>query len=535
MKNQEIAKIFHEISDILEIQGANPFRIRAYRRAAQTIDGLAGDIAKMQEDEIKEVPGIGKDLTDKIKEYSETGRLKFYDELKKEVPSGLVEMLSIPGLGPKTVKIFFDRLRIEHIDDLEKLAKKGKLQGLPGIQAKTEENILKGIAMMRRRTERLPLGHVLPVGEDILSTLGEKAPVKKLSLAGSLRRWKETIKDIDILATSIDPKKVMQVFTHLPQVKDVLLTGPAKSSIVTREGIQVDLRVVEDNTYGAALAYFTGSKAHNIRLREMAVRRGLKVNEYGVFDVKTGTRIGGKEENDVYRILGMSFVPPELREDTGEVEAALKKNLPNLVTLDDLKGDLHVHSRDSDGSHSLDELVDLAREQGYRYIAITDHSKGLGIARGLSTEKVLAQNKRIKALNKRLRGFRLLSGIEMDIRSDGTMDYPDEVLKKLDIVIASIHSGFRQSEEQLTRRLIAAMNNPYVSVIAHPTGRLLGEREAYEINMEVFLKAARETGTAIEINANPSRLDLNDIYSRQAKEAGVHLVISTASRTNLIL
>jgi DNA polymerase (family 10) len=527
MKNQEIAKIFHEISDILEIQGANPFRIRAYRRAAQTIDGLAGDIAKMQEDEIKEVPGIGKDLTDKIKEYSETGRLKFYDELKKEVPSGLVEMLSIPGLGPKTVKIFFDRLRIEHIDDLEKLAKKGKLQGLPGIQAKTEENILKGIAMMRRRTERLPLGHVLPVGEDILSTLGEKAPVKKLSLAGSLRRWKETIKDIDILATSIDPKKVMQVFTHLPQVKDVLLTGPAKSSIVTREGIQVDLRVVEDNTYGAALAYFTGSKAHNIRLREMAVRRGLKVNEYGVFDVKTGTRIGGKEENDVYRILGMSFVPPELREDTGEVEAALKKNLPNLVTLDDLKGDLHVHSRDSDGSHSLDELVDLAREQGYRYIAITDHSKGLGIARGLSTEKVLAQNKRIKALNKRLRGFRLLSGIEMDIRSDGTMDYPDEVLKKLDIVIASIHSGFRQSEEQLTRRLIAAMNNPYVSVIAHPTGRLLGEREAYEINMEVFLKAARETGTAIEINANPSRLDLNDIYSRQAKEAGVHLVIST--------
>ncbi|TNF53525.1 DNA polymerase/3'-5' exonuclease PolX [bacterium] len=527
MKNQEVAKIFHEIADILEIQGSNPFRIRAYRRAAQTIDGLSRDIAKMQDDELKGIPGIGKDLTYKIREYSETGHLKFYDELKKEVPSGLVEMLSIPGLGPRTVKMFYDRLHIKKINDLEKLAKKGTLRELPGIQAKTEENILKGISMIRRRSERLPLGHVLPIAEEILNTLREKAPVKKLSLAGSLRRWKETIKDIDILVTSREPKKVMRVFTHLQQVKDVLLTGPTKSSIVTREGIQVDLRVVEDSTYGAALAYFTGSKAHNIRLREMAVRRGLKINEYGVFDVKTEKRIGGKEENDVYRILGLPFVPPELREDSGEIEAALKNHLPHLVTLKDLRGDLHVHSKDSDGNHSLEELSVMAREQGYKYIAITDHSKGLGVARGMSIEKVLAQNKRIKSLNKRLRGFRLLSGIEVDIRGDGTMDYPDEVLKKLDIVIASIHSGFRQSEEQLTRRLTAAMNNPYVSIIAHPTGRLLGEREAYEINMEAFLSASKKTGTAIEINAYPYRLDLNDIYSRQAKEAGIPLVIST--------
>jgi DNA polymerase (family 10) len=527
MKNQEVTKIFNDIADILEIQGSNPFRIRAYRRAAQNIERLAQDVSIIKNDDLRKIPGIGQDLADKIKEYIKTGHLTFYEELKKEVPRGLVEMLLIPGLGPKTVKMFFDDHRIKNIDNLERLAKKGKLKGLPGIQAKTEENILKGIAMIRRHSERHPIGIVLPVAEDLLEKLRESAPVRQFSLAGSLRRWKETIKDIDILVTSRNPKKVMHVFNHLPQVKDILLTGLTKSSILTHEGIQVDLRVVEENSFGAALAYFTGSKTHNIRLREMAVRKGLKINEYGVFQVKTGRKIGGKNEADVYRSLNLPYIQPEMREDMGEIEAGIDKRLPRLVELDHIRGDLHVHSHYSDGTHSFRELADAALGRGYEYIAITDHSKGLGIARGMDVARVMEQNKEIKSFNRKQKGFRILSGIEVDIRSDGTLDYPDEILQKLDIVVASIHSGFRQTKEQLTRRLVSAMKNQYVSIIAHPTGRLIGERDAYEIDMEKILRTALETGTAIEINAYPFRLDLSDIYARKAKEMGIPLVIST--------
>ena len=527
MKNQEIAKIFNDIADILEIKGDNPFRIRAYRRAAQNIDGFAGDIAETPEEELRKIPGIGHDLAEKIKEYVTTDHLEFYEELKKEVPHSLVEMLSVPSLGPKTVKMLFEKLKINNIDELEQLAKKGELKGRPGIQAKTEENILKGIAMIRRRTDRFPIGRVLPIAEDILKKLKDAAPVKEIALAGSLRRWKDTIKDIDMLATSRDPKKVMNVFTSLPHVKEVLMKGPTKSSIVTRENIQVDLRVVEEDSVGAALAYFTGSKAHNIRLREMAVKKGLKINEYGVFDVKTNKKIGGKNEADIYKALGLLFIPPELREDTGEIEAAFERKLPELFELGDIKGDLHVHTKYSDGSHDIEELVDEARKRGYKYIAITDHSKGLGVARGMSIEKLLEQNKKIEAVNKRLKNFFLLSGVEMDIRSDGTMDYPDEVLKKLDIVVASIHSGFRQSKEQLTKRLVSAMKNPFVSIIAHPTGRLIGERDAYDVDIDEVLMTARDTGAAIEVNAYPLRLDLSDIYIRKAKGMGIPLAIST--------
>ncbi|MEK7271501.1 MAG: DNA polymerase/3'-5' exonuclease PolX, partial [Nitrospirota bacterium] len=527
MKNQEIAKVFNDIADILEIKGDNPFRIRAYRRAAQNIDGFAGDIAETPEEELRKIPGIGHDLAEKIKEYVTTDHLEFYEELKKEVPHSLVEMLSVPSLGPKTVKMLFEKLKINNIDELEQLAKKGELKGLPGIQAKTEENILKGIAMVRRRTDRFPIGRVLPIAEDILKKLKDAAPVKEIALAGSLRRWKDTIKDIDMLATSRDPKKVMNVFTRLPHVKEVLMKGPTKSSIVTGENIQVDLRVVEEDSVGAALAYFTGSKAHNIRLREMAVKKGLKINEYGVFDVKTNKKIGGKNEADIYKALGLLFIPPELREDTGEIEAAFERKLPELFELGDIKGDLHVHTKYSDGSHDIEELVDEARKRGYKYIAITDHSKGLGVARGMSIEKLLEQNKKIEAVNKRLKNFFLLSGVEMDIRSDGTMDYPDEVLKKLDIVIASIHSGFRQSKEQLTKRLVSAMKNPFVSIIAHPTGRLIGERDAYDVDIDEVLMTARDTGAAIEVNAYPLRLDLSDIYIRKAKGMGIPLAIST--------
>ena len=531
MKNQEIAKIFNDIADLLEIKGENPFRIRAYRRAAQNIEGLAKDVAEISNDALLTVPGIGQDLAGKIEEYVRTGKLQFYEDLKKEVPGGLSALLSVPSLGPKTAKLLFEKLNIKDLETLEQLARDHKLTGLPGIKEKTEENILKGIEMLKRGLERKPLGKVLPIANDILEHLKKNAPVKKLTIAGSIRRWKETIKDIDILATSENPKEVMKAFVHLPRVREILMQGPTKSTVIIHEDLQVDLRVVEEESFGAALAYFTGSKAHNIRLREMAVRAELKINEYGIFREKDDKRLGGEKEEDVYQILGLPYIPPELREDTGEIEAALSGKLPKLVEPGDIKGDLHVHSKWSDGSHDFEELITEARKRGYHYIAITDHSKGLGIARGLTAERLLEEKKQIDSLNKRLKGFKLLAGIEVDIRSDGQLDLPDDVLKKLDIVVASIHSGFKQKKEQLTRRLVSAMKNPHVSIIAHPTGRLIGERDPYDIDMNSILKAAKENGTAIEINAYPLRLDLNDVYARMAKEKGIPLAISTDAHT----
>lgn len=527
MKNQEIAEVFNDIADLLEIKGENPFRIRAYRRAALNIEGLVRNVAETTKDELIKISGIGQDLAGKIEEYVKTGRLQFYEDLKKEVPEGLSLLLSVPSLGPKTAKLLFERLKVKDIGTLEKLAREHKLSGLPGIKEKTEENILKGIEMLKRGIERQPLGKVLPVAKDILQHLKNKAPVKNLSIAGSIRRWKDTIKDIDILATSQDPKAVMNAFVHLPHVKDILMHGPTKSSVIIHEGLQVDLRVVEEDSFGAALAYFTGSKAHNIRLREMAVKSGLKINEYGIFREKDEKKLGGEKEEDIYRILGLPYIPPELREDSGEIEAAIEGRLPKLVELRDIKGDLHVHSKWSDGSHDFEELIDEAKKRGYEYIAITDHSKGLGIARGLSAERLMEEKKEIDAINKRLKGFRLIVGTEVDIRSSGEIDFPDEILKKMDIVVASIHSGFRQDKEQITKRLVSAIRNPYVSIIAHPTGRLIGERDPYDVDMNEVFKVAKETGTAIEINAYPLRLDLSDIYVKIAREMGVRVVIST--------
>ncbi|MCJ7484156.1 MAG: DNA polymerase/3'-5' exonuclease PolX [Thermodesulfovibrionales bacterium] len=527
MKNQEIVRIFNDIADLLEIKGENPFRIRAYRRAALNIESLSTDIASTPKDELMEIPGIGQDLAGKILEYIQTGKMQAYEDLKKEVPEGLSGLLSVPSLGPKTAKLLFEKLQVKDLDDLARLAREHKLIGLPGIKEKTEENIIKGIEMLKRGMERQPLGKVLPIAKDVVGYLETHAPVDQIKIAGSIRRWKDTVKDIDILATSRDPKAVMNAFVHLPSVQDILMHGPTKSSVIIHEGLQVDLRVVEEDSFGAALAYFTGSKAHNIRLREMAVKAGLKINEYGIFREKDDKKLGGKREEDVYRILGLPFIAPELREDLGEIEAAIEGRLPRLIDSSDIRGDLHVHTRRSDGSHDFDELIREAKKRGYEYIAITDHSKGLGIARGLSEERLLEEKAEIEALNKKLKGFKLLAGVEVDIRSDGRMDFTDEILRQMDIVVASIHSGFRQSREQLTRRLTSAMRNPCVSIIAHPTGRLIGERDPYDVDMHEVLKVAKETGTAIEINAYPLRLDLNDAYAKMAKEMGVRLVIST--------
>jgi DNA polymerase (family 10) len=527
MNNRQIAKIFEDIADILDLKEENVFKIRAYRRAAQNIEGLSRDVATLSEEDLDAIPGIGKDLTAKIREFLATGKVAKHETLKKEVPEGVLEMLRVPGVGPKTAKLLYEHLQITGIDELDALTRAGKLAGLPGIQKKTEENILQGIAQIRRGSERRPLGRMRPLAEEIVRQVKERAPLDRIEIAGSIRRWKETVNDIDILTASGEPEKVMDAFVKLPHVSRVLMRGPTRSSIVTDEGIQVDLRVVEEGSFGAALQYFTGSTQHNIKLREMAVRAGLKISEYGVFREPGERRIGGEKEDDVYTALHLPFIPPELREDAGEIEAAQAGALPDLVTVDDIRGDLHIHTKWSDGSHDLDTLVQAARGKGYRYMAITDHTKGLGVAHGLDEARLAEQIRLIDAANERYPGFTILKGTEVDIRSDGTLDLSDQALAGLDIVVASVHSGFKQSREQITKRILAAIRNPCVSVIAHPTGRLIGERDPYAVDMEAVLTEAARYGVAMEISAYPLRLDLNDLHVKMAREYGVSLVINT--------
>lgn len=532
MVNLEIARIFNAIADMLEIKGDNPFRVRAYRRAAENIEGLAEDVAILVEREsLEQIPGIGKDLAAKIHEFVTTGTLREYDKLKGEVPPGLVELLHIPGVGPKTAKLLYDEKGIDSTEKLEAAARAGELRGLPGIKAKTEENILRGIEMLRRASGRMPLGLVLPLAQEFIARLEQVKGCQRIHYAGSLRRMKETVGDIDILAISTAPAKIMDAFVTLPSVHDILAKGETRSSVMTRHGIQVDVRVVEPEAFGAALAYFTGSKAHNIRLRDMARKKGLKISEYGVFEERTGKRIAGKEEEDIYEVLGLPFIVPELREDAGEIEAALQGQLPDLITVDDIRGDLHVHSTWSDGAHAIEEVAEAAQRRGYAYIAITDHSKGLGVARGLGAEDLAKQCEEIRKLNQRFKNFRILTGVEVDIRADGSLDLPDAVLAKLDFVVASVHSALRQDREKMTQRIVRAVGNPHVRALGHPTGRLLGEREPFEVHLDDVLHAARQSGIALEINASPSRLDLNDVHARRVKEAGLSLVINTDTHT----
>jgi DNA polymerase (family X) len=526
MKNREIARLFDEIADILEIKEGNPFKIRAYRKAALNLQGLTQDLGGMTHKELLEIPGVGADLASKIEEYFRTGTISSYEELKGEVPAGLFALLAVPGLGPKTAKTIYDSTGVTSLEELERAAAEHRLAGVRGIQQKTEENILKGIAAVKRGRERRPLGRMLPAALDLVESLQNRASVERIEIAGSIRRRRESVKDIDIIATSPDPAGVMEAFIGLPQVEEVTMHGLTRSSVTIRDGVQVDLRVVDPESFGAALAYLTGNKPHNLRLREMAVKRGLKINEYGIFR-EDDERLGGELEEDVYRLVGLPFIPPELREDRGEVEAAAAGRLPKLVELSDLRGDLHVHSKWSDGAHNLADIAQAARAHGLSYLALTDHSKGLGIARGLTAERLMEQGEEIAAFNREQKDFRVLRGTEMDIVLDGKLDFPDEVLKRLEIVVAALHSGFSQTREQLTARLVAAMRNPWVSVIAHPTGRIIGEREAYDLDMELLLKVAAETGTALEINSYPLRLDLNDVQVRRAKELGVALVISS--------
>jgi DNA polymerase (family X) len=528
MNNPEIVALFGEIADYLEVKGENPFRVRAYRRAAQTIEGLAEDVSILAaRGGLLEVPGIGKDLAGKITEYLSSGAIQYLEGLRAEIPAGVIELMRIHGVGPKTAKLLYEQVGVDSVEKLEELARAHRLAGLPGIKAKTEENILKGIAVWRSGRERMPLGAALLLAEDILSRLRALPEVRQIEAAGSLRRMKETVKDIDILVTSSSPARVMEVFVGLPNVAEVLAHGETKSSVRLREGIQTDLRVVEPESFGAALQYFTGSKQHNIRVRELAQRRGLKVNEYGVFEEQSNRRVAGESEEEVYAAVGLPWFPPELREDGGEIEAALEGQLPALVSVADIRGDLQMHSTWSDGAHPLAELVEGVRAKGYRYMALTDHSRAVTVAGGMTEERLLRMVEEVRALNRTLRGFRILAGCEVDILGDGRLDFPDEILRRLDIVLVSVHSRFKMSRDEMTARIVRAVSHPLVHILAHPTGRLIGERAAYEVDMEVVLAAARQAGTAVEINASPSRLDLNDHHARRAKALGVPVVIST--------
>ena len=533
MKNRDIGSLFDEIADILELKGEGRFRINAYRRGAQSLTHTSRDIEDLaREEALSSIPGIGRDLSSKILEYLETGTIRYLEELREETPGVLLEMLRIPGVGPKTALLIYDGLGVESLEDLARAAREHRLRLLPKIRAKTEENILKGIEFLERSGGRILLGMAYPLASHIVSSLSELDVVEGASFAGSLRRMQETVGDIDILVSSPDPKAVIGHFTHLDIVERVLAEGKTKSSIVTKEHVQVDLRVVSGESYCAALNYFTGSKEHNIRLRELAQQLGMKLNEYGLFGkTRSGRekRVAGATEEEVYEALGLTYIPPEIREDTGEIEASRRGGLPRLVSFDDIRGDLHVHSNWSDGVSSLEDLVREGRRRDYRYLVVSDHSRSLRIANGLSDYRLRKQIDEIERINAKTRGFRLLKGSEVDILPDGSLDMSERLLSRLDIVVIAVHSRFKMSRDKMTDRVIVALENPYSTILAHPTGRLIGRRDAYQIDMEAVFDAAAATGTAIEINAHPSRLDLDAPSARRAAEKGVLISIGTDS------
>ena len=527
MTNKEVAEILRRIADMLEIKGEIVYKALAYRRAADNIEYLGRDIEDVwREGKLLEIPGVGKSLAEKLEELLRTGRMSFYEELKEEIPPGVVSLLQVPEVGPKTAKLVWEKLGITSIQELERAAREGKLRTLPGLGVKSEAKILAGIEAFYRRSERIPLATALPVAKEIIKALKEATPhALKVTAAGSLRRMKATIGDIDLLASSYQPEEVIEAFTHLPQVAEVSMKGPTKSTVFLHSGLQVDLRVLPPERYGSLLQYFTGSKEHNVALRGLALDMGLSLSEYGF---KRGEEeILCPEEEDVYHTLGLEWIPPELRENRGEIEAAKEKRLPRLVELEDIKGDLHVHTNWSDGASTIEEIAEAARRRGYQYLVISDHSQGLGIAKGLTPERLREQRAIIDELNRRWSDFRLLQGAEVEIRADGSLDYPDEVLASLDLVIASIHTGLRQDRERITARVINAMRNPYVDIIGHPSGRILGQREESAVDMDEVLRVAKETGTILEVNGTPDRLDLDDVYIRRAVEMGVKLAIDS--------
>ena len=528
VKNARVAEFLENIADMLEIKGESTFRIRAYRDAARAIESLEEDIEDIEKrGALTDIPGVGESIAAKVTEYIETGGSTYYEELKKQVKPGLAELLEVPGIGPKKARLFFEQFGIDSVDKLERAAKRHRLSTIPKIGGKTESNIVAAIERMRARSERTPLGMALPAALEFLEMVQRFREVERADLAGSLGRMRDTIGDLDLLAASDHPKDVIDRFVELPDAKSVLGHGPTKGTIVTEDNLQVDLRVVKPDEYGAALQYFTGSKAHNIKLRTLAEAKGLKLNEYGVFRVSDDKRIAGETEESVYETVGLEWIPPEIREDRGEIEAAREGRLPDLIQLSDLKGDLHVHTDWSDGADPPEEMVRAAKARGYEYVVLSDHSVSMGFVHGLTPERIKEQRVLIDELNRRYRGIRVLHGIEVNIRADGSLDYDDEILERFDVVTASVHSGMGMAGDRMTARIIKAISNPHVDILGHPTGRIIGRRDPYEVDMDAVLTAAARTGTAMEVNSQPDRLDLKDTDARRAREHGVMLAIDS--------
>ncbi len=542
MNNQDVAQTFSRLADMLDIEGKeNKFAILAYRRAAEQIANLDRDINAMaQAGELRSIPGIGQAIADKITSLLDTGSFDLLDRMKQTIPAGVVEMLAVPDMGPKRVKMLWEQAGLTSIDELEQAAREGKLAGMPGVGPKLEAKIIANIEAAKKRgvIDRTPLGMAYPLAQAMLKQLMYVDGVLRASVAGSLRRMKETIGDLDLLVASEEAEPVMKVFVGLPQVAEVIARGPTKSSVRLHTGQQVDLRVIQPQHWGAALQYFTGSKDHNVRVRELALKKGYSLNEYSLTRVKDSKDFFCHEEREVYEKLGLPFIPPELREDRGELDRAI----PRLIELDDVRGDLQMHTRWSDGETTIEAMAHAAQAKGYEYILITDHSQSLGVTNGLSPERLRQQREEIEAVNAKGLGLRVLQGAEVEIKADGSLDYPDEVLASLDIVLASLHTSLRQERDKVMRRALSAIRSPHVDIFAHPTGRLNFEandpkraRDGADLDMEAIFAACKETGTILEINASPERLDLNDLNARRALDVGCTLVISTDAHNPAML
>jgi len=529
--NPQIADLFNRYAVLLEIKGANPFRIRAYRNAARTIENLPRDVAAMLQEgtDLTELPGIGDDLAHKLADIVAKEKFADLESIKRELPPAIADLTEVPGIGPKRLKILFEKLKIKSLKQLAQTAQRGKLRGLPGFGPKMEANILKIAERHAQAAKRFRLSDAEQIAEPLAQYLKAVPGAQHVTIAGSYRRRRETVGDLDILVTCEKGARIVEKFTSYGEVKDVIAKGTTRAAVRLKSGMQVDLRVVPDKSYGAALVYFTGSKEHNIRLRTMGLKNKLKFNEYGVF--RGSKTIAGRTEKEVYAQVGLPPIPPELREDKGEIEAAAKGKLPHLVALSDIKGDLHCHTEASDGEATLEQMADAAQARGYRYLAITDHSKHIGITHGLDAKRLAAQMRAIDKLNAKLRGFQILKGIELDILPDGTLALPDPILRELDIVVAAVHSAFNLPAKEQTERVIRAMDNTNVNIVAHPFGRLIAEREAMQLDIQRLMKAALERGCFLEVNGQPSRLDLSDNHCRMAKEIGLKLALSTDAHT----
>jgi DNA polymerase (family 10) len=538
MKNQEIAKIFYEIAFFLEMEGVQ-FKPFAYEKAAITLEGLEEDVEEIYKregfDGLKKIPGVGESIAQKIEEYLKTGKIKYYEDYKKKYPINLEELMGIEGVGPKRIKVLYEKLKIKNLNDLEKAAKAHKIAPLFGFGEKTEKNILEGIEFLKRSKGRFLLGDILPKVKEVEQKLKSLKEVERVDVVGSIRRRKETIGDADFLVISKKPEKVMDFFTSLPGIVKIWGKGSTKASVRMREGFDMDIRVLPKRSYGAALQYFIGSKEHNIALRKIAIDKGLKLSEYGLF--KGSKMIAGEKEEEIYKKLGMDWIPPEMRENQGEIEVALKHQLPKIIGYEDIKGDLHCHikwaGKWDGGANTIEEMAEMARKMGYEYLGIASHTKFLRIEHGLNEKQLELRDKEIDKINSKLKTqnskFKILKGCEANILNDGSIDIKDEALKKLDFVIAGIHSNFKMPKEKMTERIIRAMKNPNVDIISHPTGRIIQRRDEYQIDFEKILRAAKETGTILEINSYPERLDLNDQNIRRCKEMGVKMVINTDS------